>query len=498
MGKGDATWYRWYVLAVLVVVYIVNFIDRSILGMLVQPISEELGVSDTMMGFLGGFAFAAFYTFMGIPIARMADKGVRRNVIVVCLTLWSGATALCGLAQNFVHLLLARIAVAVGEAGGSPPSHSMISDLFPPDRRATAFGIFALGVPIGSMIGSLSGGWLNEWFDWRTAFVVVGLPGIALAVLVGLTVREPTRGAAEGLSDRVIDAPPVMEVFRYLWSKKSFRYMAVAGSFHSFVGAGMGYWIPAMFNRSHDFSSGAMGTALFWLGFAGIAGTFLGGWLCDKAGGKDARWYMWIPGIASLISLPLFLVVYLGPEPYVALWVFAIPYALSSIWLAPTFSMTQGLVGIRMRALASGVLLFIINIIGMGLGPQFTGVLSDVFNATTNLGEHSLRWALVVSLFFMLVAGVLYWFAARTLREDLAATPEQGWIVGALRSSIRPTQNCPRFYVLHIEVARRWLNRTKFRVLGRRPRDRSNSFISVCAGYTAALLFPVNPARWRR
>ena len=409
----------------LVVVYVVNFIDRSILGMLVQPISEELGVSDTMMGFLGGFAFAAFYTFMGIPIARLADTGVRRNIIVVCLTLWSSATALCGLAQNFVHLLLARIGVAIGEAGGSPPSHSMISDLFPPDRRATALGIYALGVPIGSMIGAFIGGWINELFDWRTAFIVVGLPGVALAVLVGLTVREPTRGAADGLSGRVTDAPPVMVVFRYLWSKKSFRYLSVAGSFHSFVGAGVGYWIAAMFNRSHDFSSGALGTALFWLGFAGIAGTFLGGWLCDRAGKRDVRWYMWIPGLATLIALPFALVTYLWPEPYVALWVYAIPYALSSCWLAPTFSMTQGLVGIRMRALASSLLLFIINLIGMGLGPQFTGVLSDVFNATTSLGEHSLRWALVVSLVFSLIAGVLYWFAARTLREDLAATPEQ-------------------------------------------------------------------------
>ncbi len=214
--------YRWYVLSVLVVVYIFNFIDRSILGILLEPIKQDLGASDTAMGFLGGIAFAAFYTILGIPIARMADKGVRRNVIVVCLTIWSVATALCGLAQNFVQLLFARMGVAVGEAGGSPPSHSMISDLFPADKRATALAIYALGIPIGSMIGNLGGGWINEWFDWRTAFFVVGLPGVALALFVRFTVREPPRGVAEGI-DVKQEAPPLMAVLKHLWELKSFR-----------------------------------------------------------------------------------------------------------------------------------------------------------------------------------------------------------------------------------------------------------------------------------
>ncbi|MCZ6888304.1 MAG: MFS transporter [Gammaproteobacteria bacterium] len=424
--KETSDMYRWYVLSVLVVVYVFNFIDRSILGILVEPIRLDLGVSDTLMGFLGGFAFAAFYTVMGIPIARMADTGVRRNIIAVCLALWSGATALCGFAQNFFQLLLARVGVAVGEAGGSPPSHSMISDMFPADRRATALGIYALGIPIGTMIGNLGGGWINEFFDWRTAFIVVGIPGLVLAVLVRFTVREPTRGAAEGLTEQVSDALPVGEVFKYLWAKKSFRYMSVAGAFHAFVGYGVGYWIPAMFNRSHGFTSGEIGTALFWLGFASIAGTLLGGWMGDKFGVRDKRWYMWIPGIATLVALPFSLFVYIWPDPYVALWVLSVPYVLGAYWLAPTFSMTQGLVGLRMRALAASLLLFVVNIIGMGLGPQFTGILSDVFAATTDLGPDSLRWALVVSLVFNLFSGILYWFAARTLREDLASTPDQG------------------------------------------------------------------------
>ena len=243
-AKPYSTAYRWYALVLLVVVYVFNFIDRSILGILVQPIKEDLQVSDTAMGFLGGIAFAIFYTVMGIPIARLADNGSRINVLTVSLVLWSGATALCGMAQNFFHLLAARIGVAVGEAGGSPPSHSMISDMFPPERRATALAIYALGIPIGTMLGNLGGGWINEAFDWRTAFVVVGLPGVALAFVLRLTLREPPRGAAEGVQMAAGEAPPVKEVFQYLWARRSFRFLTLGGALHAFVGYGVGYWIP--------------------------------------------------------------------------------------------------------------------------------------------------------------------------------------------------------------------------------------------------------------
>ncbi len=416
--------YRAYALGLLVVVYIFNFIDRSILGILVEPIKQDLGVSDTMMGFLGGIAFATFYTFLGIPIARLADNGSRRNVLAVCLALWSAATALCGLAQNFFHLLAARIGVAVGEAGGSPPSHSMISDMFPADKRATALAIYALGIPIGTMLGNLGGGWINEVFDWRSAFLVVGLPGVLLALIVRFTLREPPRGAAEGLEMGRGEAPPVMEVFKYLWERKSFKLMALGGSLHAFVGYGVGYWIPAMFNRSHGLTTGEMGIALFYLGFASIAGTFLGGYLGDKFGKKDVRWYLWLPGLATLISVPFSTFVYLYHAPYTALWVLSISYFLGAYYLGPTFSLTQGLVGLRMRALASSILLFILNIIGLGLGPQFTGIASDVLNITTDLGPDSLRWALVISLVFNVLSAFFYLLASRTLKEDMEASAE--------------------------------------------------------------------------
>jgi len=420
-AKPYSSAYRWYALVLLVVVYVFNFIDRSILGILVQPIKEDLQVSDTAMGFLGGIAFAIFYTFMGIPIARMADKGSRVNVLTVSLVLWSGATALCGMAQNFFHLLAARIGVAVGEAGGSPPSHSMISDMFPPERRATALAIYALGIPIGTMLGNLGGGWINEAFDWRMAFVVVGLPGVALAILLRLTLREPPRGAAEGVQLSTDDAPPVAEVFRYLWARRSFRYLSLGGALHAFVGYGVSYWIPAMFSRSHGLGTSEMGQALFWLGFASISGTFLGGYLGDRFGRRDTRWYVWLPGIATLLSLPFSAFVYLWGEPYQALWMLAIPYFLGAYYLGPTFSMTQGMVGLRMRALAASISLFILNIIGLGLGPQFTGITSDLLNQFTDLGGESLRWALVISLIFNLVSALLYLAAGKTLKADLEA-----------------------------------------------------------------------------
>ncbi len=416
--------YRSYALGLLVVVYIFNFIDRSILGILVEPIKQDLGVSDTLMGFLGGIAFATFYTFLGIPIARLADKGSRRNVLAVCLGLWSMATALCGLAANFIHLLLARIGVAIGEAGGSPPSHSMISDMFPADKRATALGIYALGIPIGTMLGNLGGGWINEVMDWRTAFFVVGLPGVMLALVVRFTLREPPRGASEGLQMQAGEAPPVKEVFKYLWNRRSFRFLALAGSLHAFVGYGVGYWIPAMFNRSHGLTTGEMGLALFYLGFASIAGTFLGGYLGDKFGARDVRWYVWLPGLATIVSVPFSTFVYLYHEPYAALWVLSVSYFLGAYYLGPTFSLTQGMVGLRMRALASSILLFILNIIGLGLGPQFTGIVSDILNITTDLGQDALRWALAISLIFNVVSAAMYWFAGRTLKEDLAASSE--------------------------------------------------------------------------
>ena len=408
----------------LFLVYVLNFIDRSILNILAQPIKDDLGLHDWQIGLLGGIAFALFYTTFGIPIARLADTHNRRNIIAVCLAVWSAMTAVCGLAQNFWQLLLARVGVAVGEAGGSPPAHSMISDLFASDRRATALAIYALGIPVGTMIGNLAGGWINEALDWRTAFIIVGLPGVAMALVLRFTMQEPPRGFSEQVAAAKADAPPVMFVFAALWSRKSFRYMSLGAALHALVGYGVGPFIAPLFIRVHDMGTRDIGTALFWLGFAGILGTVSGGYFADRLGKRDVRWYVWLPGLATLISVPFSTAVYTWPDPIVAFWIAAVPGFLGSYYLGPTFSMTQGLVGLRMRALAAAILLFILNLIGMGLGPMIVGATSDLLNAYTDLGDHSVRWALVSVLIFNVLSTVFYLMAARDLRADLARSHE--------------------------------------------------------------------------
>jgi MFS family permease len=333
-------------------------------------------------------------------------------------------TAVCGYAQNFLQLLAARIGVAVGEAGGSPPCHSMISDLFPISRRATALGIYALGIPAGGMLGSLLGGWLNEAYDWRTAFIVVGTPGLVLAILVRATLREPVRGAADAGVVSNNYTPPALDVFRFLWARRSFRYMVMGASLHTFVGYGVGYWIPTFLIRSHHMGTALIGQWLFYLGFAGLLGTFLGGLVVDRLIRRDMRWYVWLPGAATLLALPFSVVFYLYPDYRIALLVALIPTMLGSYYLAPLFAMTQAMVGLRMRALAASIILFITNLIGMGLGPQLAGIISDLLNKFTQLGSESLRWALLSLLIANIVATVCYFRSAKYLRADLARPKE--------------------------------------------------------------------------
>jgi predicted MFS family arabinose efflux permease len=396
-------------------------VDRSILSILLEPIKAEFQVSDTYLGFLSGIAFAAFYTVMGIPIARWADRGNRRSIIALALLVWSAMTAATGLARTFTHLAVARIGVGIGEAGCSPPAHSLLSDYFPPERRATALSIYALGIPIGGGLGFLLGGWLNEFFDWRTAFIVVGLPGVALAAIVRLTLREPPRGAYDTRArDERVDLP-VRDVLRFMGRLRSFRHMAFAAALHAFYGYGVNTFIAAFFVRSHGLSTGELGTWLALLGFTGgVAGTYLGGFLSDRLGAGDARWYAWVPALATLIYIPFAFLVYLWPDGRVAL-AFSFPAVLlGGMFLGPTFAMTQNLVRPEMRATASAILLFVINLIGLGLGPQGVGIASDLLEPW--LGVESLRYALLgIVVAFAAWSVTHYALAARTLRADLLA-----------------------------------------------------------------------------
>lgn len=408
---------RHYALGILVVVYTFNFIDRQILSILLEPVKAELGLSDTAMGMLTGFAFAMFYATLGIPIARFADRTNRRNLIAAALAVWSIFTALSGLAQNFWHLLAARIGVGVGEAGCSPPAHSMIADYFPAENRATALGIYSLGIPFGIMFGLFAGGWINEFFGWRAAFFVVGVPGVLLALLVRYTLAEPPRGMAEGRVDSG-EQPSIGETLNYLWQKKSFRHMSFAAALTAFVGYGFVTWAPAFLIRSYGMGTGEIGT---WfgliLGVAGGIGIALGGYLADKFGAKDPKWYLWTTAIALVVMTPFNLIVYMATESTMSLIGMIIPVLLGNFYQATTFSQTQGISALRMRAVAAGILLFIINFVGLGFGPQVVGIVSDLL--VDSYGTESLRYALLICSMVNIWAAVHYFVAGSHLKDDL-------------------------------------------------------------------------------
>jgi predicted MFS family arabinose efflux permease len=417
--EGVSPAYARLVLALLFVVYVFNFVDRQILAILLEPIRSELGVSDTAMGFLTGWAFAVFYTFAGIPIARFADRGVRRSVIAAGTALWSAMTAVSGLAHTFAQLALARIGVGVGEAACSPPAHSLLADYFPPERRATALAIYASGIHFGTAFGYLAGGWINEAFGWRTAFFVVGLPGIAVAALVRLAVREPARGLSEGGGDEPV--PETHEVLRFLWSLRSFRHLSLASALTAFAGYGVAIWTPAFLIRVHGMGTGEVGT---WLGLiaglAGASGAYLGGRVTDHLRARDPRHSLWVPALAGLAGLPFVGFLLFWPDPRAALLLSVPATVFGAMWLGPVFALTQTLVRVRMRAVASAILLFVVNLIGLGLGPQVVGLLNDALRP--RFGAGAVRWSLAaVVTVTSLWAALHFALGARTLRADLEA-----------------------------------------------------------------------------
>ena len=423
--------YRKYALGILLIGYIINFVDRSILSLLLEPIKLELALTDSQLGFLGGLAFAVFYTFLGIPIAALADRRSRVKILAVSMVIWSAMTAICGLANNFLTLLLARIGVGIGEAGASPPSHSLISDYFPIETRATALSIYALGIPLGTMIGSFVGGWGADTVGWRYTFFLVGVPGIIFAFIVWFTLREPPRG----MSDIKLDAPsappvntapppPVSTVLKLLWSKTSFRHLAFAAGLHAFVSYGAGTWNAPFFIRIHEMSLTDIGSILALIAGIGAIGTFFGGYISDKLSDRtdDKRWYFWVPGIATLVMVPFQLVAYLYGGVWAVVASLMMVAVLGNAYLGPSFAMTQALVSLRMRAVASAILLFVLNLIGMGLGPYFVGVLSDIL--TPDFGIYSIRYAMCAAVLVNVWAACHYFIGARTMRGDLADTQE--------------------------------------------------------------------------
>lgn len=377
--------YRGTVLAILVAVYTSNFIDRTIVGTLGEAIKVDLNLTNTQVGLLGGIAFALLYTVLGIPIARIAEKKSRVNIIAICLLVWSGFTALCGTATSFLQLLLFRVGVGVGEAGCSPPSHSLITDYYPPKARATALSIYSFGIPLGTMIGAVAGGFLVQNMGWRVAFFIVGAPGILIALLVKMVIKEPPRGHSEeagGVAEASMKepAPTLLQVAKRLWGTASFRHITAGVTLASFASYGTGQFAQPYFIRNFGLSYVQVGL-IFGLvgGLASGAGTLIGGFLTDWIGKKDGKWYALVPAIGLAIATPLYLAVYSNPSWMIAAGLLMLPGIFHYTYLGPTFGVMHNMVEPRMRATATALLFFVLNLIALGAGPPFTGWVIDLF-----------------------------------------------------------------------------------------------------------------------
>ncbi|MDH3373906.1 MAG: MFS transporter [Gammaproteobacteria bacterium] len=414
---------RRYAMVVLAIVYMFNFVDRQILSILLPAIRDEFQVGDTVLGLLAGTAFALFYVILGVPIAQLADRVNRRNLIAAAVAIWSGMTALSGLAANIWHLVLARIGVGIGEAGCSPPAHSMIADLYPPERRSSAMGFYTLGISAGIMLAYLAGGWVAQNIGWREAFFIVGIPGLLLALVVRFTLTEPRRGASEQRTDSG-EPPNLLLVTTFLLARRSFLYMAIAAGLSAFVGYAIINFMPSFIVRSFNMEVAVLG---FWLGLiygiAGGFGFFMGGYFADHFGQHNHQRALAFIGLAQAMSAILFATVFLAPTVMWCLILLVVPTVTSNFYLAPVLSQTQSLVSLRMRAVASSLVLLIINVIGLAMGPPVTGLISDVLEP--GFGDESMRYSLlIVSALLLPAAAWCYYQAGRSIDADLQRADE--------------------------------------------------------------------------
>ncbi len=400
----------------LTVVYTFNFIDRQILVILQEPIKADLGLSDAQLGLLTGFSFALVYVTAGIPIAWLADRANRRNIVAASLAFWSLMTALSGLVQNYGQLLAARLGVGVGEAGGSPPSHSMISDYFPPSSRGTALSFYSMGIYIGVLFGFAAGGWIAENFGWRNAFFVIGIPGILYALVVLWVVKEPKRGQYDLAG--VPAQSSLSETLAGLKRRPTFWYLSVGCAFTAFISYGNGNFMPSFLMRNHGMSLAEVGAILGLIsGLSGATGTFLGGFLADRLATRDMRWYVWIPILGGLSSMiPAYYTLF-GENTTLIVAAMIPSQILSALYLGPCIATCHNLVSPGMRAMASAILYFVLNLIGLGLGPLTVGILSDLF--AEPFGENNLRYAMATALTIGFLGIYFLWMGSRTLNRDL-------------------------------------------------------------------------------
>jgi predicted MFS family arabinose efflux permease len=406
---------RTRVLLLLLFAYIFNFIDRNIAGVLAVPIREEFNLSDTALSQLG-VAFGIFYAIIAIPIAWAADRKSRVSIISAAIALWSLFTAACGMAQNYTQLVVARMGVAVGEAGGIAPSYSLISDYFPREKRSRALAFYSLGIPIGSALGVFFGGWLASHLSWRSAFLIVGLAGLPAALLIKLLVPEPTRGRFDASQPQA--AAPAEGVASALLRNPSFWLLSFGAASGSILGYGLIFWLPSFFNRSFGLALEDVGWFYGSIVLVGGAlGTWLGGSLGDRIGPSRPGGYALIPAVCFVITAPTFALGLFAPNLWICWLLFTFGQTLALAWLGPVITAVQHLVLPSMRATASASFLFINNLIGIAFGIYFLGWLSDAMKNAH--GADSLRFSILYGLAFYLLAALFYLFAAARLRQDL-------------------------------------------------------------------------------
>jgi len=434
--------YQRYALWLLMIIYTLNFLDRQVVNILAESIKLELGLADWQLGMLTGLAFAFLYTILGIPIARMAERKNRPLIIAGSVAVWSLFTVVSGLAQNFVQLLLARVGVGIGEAGCTPPAHSLISDYVPKEKRASAIAFYSIGTPLGALIGMAMGGLVADAHGWRTAFMVAGAPGLILAVIVAFTLVEPRKKLSADLAAKAAaDNPSFRAVMTVLRSKKTFWLLAFGVAIKAFIGYGQQPFVASFFLRVHNeqltqlaaqasdilgFKLGVLGFLSLALsalaGLGGVFGVWLGGYLADKLGAKDIRAYAVVPALAAILPIPFYIFGILHADALFAILFLIIPAVLTSLWYGPVYATAQSIVEPRMRATMAAILLLVANLIGLGLGPLIVGVMSDVFAGPMGMGPaEGIRWALVASSLLGLVAFALFWAARKTIKDDIVS-----------------------------------------------------------------------------
>ncbi|MDT8398111.1 MAG: MFS transporter [Pseudomonadales bacterium] len=422
LEHGLSVHYRYYVLALLWLVALFRFVDLQIIAVLLEPIKAEFAFSDTQLALLGGLAFALFYAGLGLPIAWLADRYTRRDIIATAVGLWSLMTALCGLATGFVSLFLARMGVGVGEAGAYPPTTSLLCDYFPEHQRARIFSILASAIPAGVFTGFLIGGIVNEYYGWRLAFQIVGIPGIVLALLLHLTVRELPRGFSEpGSATQQTDS--FRSALHALWKIPAYRHVVSGACLFTLGAYGSGIWLPSWFMRQYAFSSAEIGTWMALLyGGGGLAGAMLGGWLAEKRVNDTGQrgWYMQVCAWSLLAIVPFACFVLLWPDPVQALCMHLFVTILMHMNIGPVLAMVQALAGLRRRAMAQAVNVLVSNLIALPLGPLLIGVASDTF--TPLYGNQALGLAILALMILAYGWAALHFFqAARTLGADMDA-----------------------------------------------------------------------------